>query len=96
MESDLSFVKKMVLDKLDGYKAKVYLFGSFARGEAWHGSDIDVGILPLEPLPIGFLSELSEILEESSVLYSVDLVDLSHTDSIFRKRIEKEGILWRD
>jgi hypothetical protein len=54
-----------------------------------------VGILPLEPLPEGTLSEIREALEESLVLYPVDLVDLSETAPEFRERVEREGILWR-
>jgi predicted nucleotidyltransferase len=57
-------------------------------------SDIDVAVLPLEPFPSGLLSEIREALEESRVLYPVELVDLSTTTPEFRDRVLKEGILW--
>ena len=65
-----------------------------ARGLAGRSSDIDVAILPLDPLPPGTLSAIREALEESRVLYSVDVVDLSYADPAFRERVLKEGVLW--
>ncbi len=91
---DLAEVRRIVQDGLGGRRARVYLFGSWAKGQADRTSDIDVGILPLEPLPEGTLSEIREALEESLVLYPVDLVDLSETAPEFRERVEREGILW--
>ena len=45
---DLSLeeAKRIVLGKLGGTRAKVYLFGSRAWGEARRRSDIDIGVLP--------------------------------------------------
>ncbi len=57
-------VLKRVLPKADhaGRRARVFLFGSWARGDARRYSDIDVAILPAEPLPAGFLLDLQEAL----------------------------------
>ncbi len=44
-------VRKIVLDGLRGHQVRVYLFGSAAQGLAGPGSDIDVAVLPLKPLP---------------------------------------------
>lgn len=93
---DLEIVKNIVLSRLDSFKVKVYLFGSFATGKAGRTSDVDVAILPLEPLPISLLSEIREQLEESNALFPVDLVDLTETDSRFKERVLKEGILWKE
>ena len=65
---------------------RIYLYGSWAAGKAGKTSDIDIAVLPLAPLPKGVLSELRQTLEESNVLYSVDLVDLSEADETFRPR----------
>lgn len=91
---DLEEVRRIILGRLQGYRARVYLFGSFARGTAWRASDIDVAVLPLDPLPTGLLAEIHEALEESRALHPVDLVDLSQTGPDFRRRVESEGILW--
>jgi len=96
MELYLTQIRRIVLEGLRGQKARVYLFGSRARGKATGTSDVDVAVLPLEPLPPGTLSAVREALEESTVPYTVDLVDLSRADPAFRKRVVKEGVLWGD
>jgi hypothetical protein len=93
---DLTEVKRIVLKGLAGYAVRVYLFGSHARGTAHRASDIDVAILPLEPIPPWLLSVLRGALEESHVPYRVDLVDLSMTDPAFRARVIHEGIVWNE
>ena len=90
----LAEVKRIVLGGLKGHRAKVYLFGSRATGEAWRWSDIDVAVLPLEPMPEGLLGEIREALEESHVPFFVDLVDLSHAEASLRRRVKREGVLW--
>ena len=91
---DLREVRRIVQAGLGGHRARVYLFGSWARGRPTRASDIDVAVLPLEPLPQGLLSEIRESLEDSLILYPVDLVDLSAAGPEFRDRILREGILW--
>jgi predicted nucleotidyltransferase len=91
---DLTEVRRIVLEGLAGYAVRVYLFGSHARGTAHRTSDIDVAILPLEPIPSWVLSVLRGELEESHVPYRVDLVDLSMADPAFRERVMQEGIVW--
>jgi hypothetical protein len=94
MNPPLEAIKRIVLEGLEGHKARLYLFGSWATGNRRRGSDVDVAILPLEPLPTGLLSEIRENLEESSIPYFVDLVDLSQVEPAFRERVEREGIAW--
>ena len=97
-QSDLEEVRRIVLRFLKGIpggaQARVYLFGSFARGEACRVSDVDVAILPSEPLPPGLLAEMDEALENSRALYPVDLIDLSTVSDDFRTRVLSEGISW--
>jgi predicted nucleotidyltransferase len=93
---DLREVRRIVLRGLAGRSARVYLFGSWARGEASRVSDIDVAILPIEPLPAGLLAELQDDLDESASLYPVDLVDLTTTSDAFRARVLAEGLPWSD
>src|SRR4051812_6088995 len=56
-ERALQEVRRMVLDALGDRKAEIWLFGSCARGDVRQHSDIDVAILPREPLPAAFLAE---------------------------------------
>lgn len=84
-----------MLGALRRHRARVWLFGSHARGEAVRGSDVDVAVLALEPLPEGLLEEIRQALEDSQVLFPVDLVDLSSAGTDLRERVEQEGIPWR-
>src|SRR5262245_28991816 len=92
----LEEVRRLVLQAVGKDGAVVYLFGSWARGEATRLSDIDVAIDPPTPLPRGTLARLREQLEESSIPYHVDIVDLTRTDPEFRRRVLAEGIPWND
>jgi uncharacterized protein len=94
MQPDLEEARRVVLQGLRDIPAKVYLFGSWAKGKARRTSDIDIAILPEKPAPRWVLSEIREALEESKVLYPVDLVDLLDVPEDFRRRVLSEGILW--
>jgi predicted nucleotidyltransferase len=96
LNHDLETTRKIVLKHIGGFRAKVYLFGSQATGQARRHSDIDVAILPLEPLPIVTFSDIREALEESNIIYEVDVVDLSEVDEKFRQRVLKEGVAWKE
>lgn len=95
IQADLEEVKRIVLEALAPHRARVWLFGSRARGMGARASDIDIAVLPLEPLPEGLLSEIQQALEDSRVLYAVDLVDLARADPELRKLVEREGVPWR-
>ncbi len=90
----LAQVREIILNMLGDRDALVYLFGSWASGSARSVSDIDVAIDPLQSLPRGFLAELRERFEESTIPYRVEIVDLSDSDPDFRNRVLKEGIRW--
>ena len=92
----LEEVRHIVLDVVGVENVEVYLFGSWARGEATHLSDIDFAIDPHVTLPRGTLARLRERLEESHVPYRVDVVDLTRTSLEFRQRVLAEGVLWND
>ena len=85
----------MVLNALGEHDAAVWLFGSCARGEARQHSDIDIAILPRDNLPAGFFGELDADIEESTIPYDVDLVDLRNADPVLTAEILRERIPWR-
>jgi len=93
---DLNTVREIMLERLKNYRARVYLFGSQATGKARLHSDIDIAILPLQPIPSLALSEIRDLLENSDVIRHVEIVDLSEVDETFRQRVEREGVLWRE
>jgi predicted nucleotidyltransferase len=92
----LTELRRMVLAALGEHDAAVWLFGSCARGEPRQHSDIDIAILPHGELPSGFFAELEADIEESTIPYDVDLVDLRHADPTLVAEVRREGIKWRD
>jgi len=95
VDEDLACARRIVESVLAGQKARAWLFGSRARSAARSTSDIDIGILPEDPLRKGTLSLLREALEESRIPYTVDVVDLSEVSEGFRRKVAREGVLWR-
>ena len=89
----LDEIKTMVSDKARQYGVKkVYLFGSYARGEASPGSDIDICI---EKGSIRTLFELSGFCQdlEESLGNKVDLVTTSGLSEEFKEQLEKDMVL---
>jgi len=93
-QATLDRVRTLVLEALGDRRAGVYLFGSWATGTTGPASDIDIAIDPVEPLPAGVLARVREALEESTLPYRVDVVDLGDTDRDFRERVRREGVPW--
>lgn len=77
LKHDLDKTRKIVLERLKNYRARVCLFGSQATGKARVYSDIDVAVLPFQKLPISMFSEIREDLEESDIVRTVDVVELT-------------------
>lgn len=92
----LDELRQMVLQALGAHAAEVWLFGSCARNEVMQHSDIDVAILPRDELPEGFFARLTESIEESSIPYDVDVVDLSRAAPSLIEEVQREGVQWRD
>jgi predicted nucleotidyltransferase len=89
-------LRRMVLDALGEHDAAVWLFGSCAQGQPRQHSDIDVGILPRDDLPSGFFAELEADIEDSTIPYDVDLVDLRHAEPALVEEVQRKGVSWRD
>jgi hypothetical protein len=89
-------LRRIVLDALRGRDAAVYLFGSHASGNVRHASDIDVAILPREEMPSAFFADLADTIEESTIPYQVDLIDLREVGPALREAVLRTGIKWRD
>jgi predicted nucleotidyltransferase len=94
-EQAVAELRRMVLAALGEHDASVWLFGSCARGEPRQHSDIDVAILPRDELPVGFFGELEADIEDSSIPYDVDLVNLRRADPALVDKVRREGVRWR-
>jgi uncharacterized protein len=95
-ERAIAELRRLVLAALGNHDAAVYLYGSHARGDIRHASDIDIAILPRGKLPRGFFADLAEVIEESTVPFDVDLVDLREVAPSLRQEVVRTGIKWRD
>lgn len=68
----------------------IYVYGSFARGEEWPGSDLDLAVLlPPERRiedPLDVMSRLS-----GQVHRDVDIVDLRRSGDVLRREVLMDG-----
>ncbi|MFG6150338.1 type VII toxin-antitoxin system MntA family adenylyltransferase antitoxin [Halobacillus sp. B23F22_1] len=87
---------KSILNEQLGEKARVYLFGSWARQEEKHSSDIDIAIETDSPISPFKWNKLIEQIEESTIPYRVDVVDLRDANEALVQQVKEEGILWKD
>jgi hypothetical protein len=87
-------VRRILLKRLQKYNARIYLFGSMARGEVRRTSDIDIAVLPVGNLPDGVIGQIREELENSRVPYRVELIDLAKAPASFSAHVQKVGIPW--
>lgn len=92
--ADVDKVFVLINETLKDYSPNLYLFGSRAKQREQKTSDIDIAILTEKTLPLHKLSEVREKIEQSKVIYTVDLVDLARIAPKFREKILKEGVLW--
>jgi len=72
--------------------AKVWVFGSRAKGAARRGSDLDLAIDYGGKLPGSVAAHLADEFEEAPLAYNVDLVDLHDVTREFRALIEADKI----
>ena len=93
-------IKDQILNIIFNYLYKksctVFVFGSYAEGTAKQSSDIDIGIMCDQKLPLDlFLRIKSDINENVETLRDIDLVDInSDLDEKFKEIALKEVIIW--
>jgi len=75
--------------------AKIYLFGSRARGTHSERSDIDIAIDDGKPMRPRRVGEANNMFAESNIPYSIDVVDIHSVSERMKEAIFKEGILWK-
>ena len=73
---------------------RIYLFGSWARGEAKRSSDVDIAIESKDDMSF-LIGEFREALENSCIIYNVDVVDMNFAAESLCKKIREEGIVWK-
>ncbi len=92
----LATLRAVVVDALRGTGARAVLFGSRATGNAYPGSDVDIAIDAPPDLSPSVIGDLRDTLDETTVPWTCDLVDLRRVTPAFRARVWREGIPWTD
>ena len=77
-------------------EAKIYLYGSRARGTHAKLSDIDIAINTNKKIPIEEIGELKSMLAASNILYKIDIVDYNRISDEMKISIDEEKIIWKD
>lgn len=91
-KEDYSLLKSLLFDPLKEKSAKLWVFGSRARGDHKPFSDVDVLYSASTKLPLGFISEIKESLEESRLPIKVDLVSVEDLAESYRESVERDKI----
>ena len=87
--------KEFTLKFWQNQPVRIYLFGSWARGEAKRSSDVDIAIESKEDMSF-LIGEFREAVENSCIIYNVDVVDMNLAAESLCKKIREEGIVWKD
>lgn len=69
-----------------------YVFGSYARGEASSGSDVDVAVLGPSAMSAQELGTLAEALQTACGGTFVDVVDLATAPPLLCEQVISDGI----
>lgn len=94
-DSEFTFLETSLVAPLKSFGAKVFLFGSRARGTHAKFSDLDLLYCEDEDRPIKpyEIHQILSQIEESDFPYHVDLVNMkelasSYRESVLRDRVE--------
>ena len=90
-------VKRKILELFRGTNARIFLFGSRARGDFERGADFDIGIESIDYDTFRKLTiQFNNYLEESIVPFKVDLVFFENAASEFVIEAKKNIIIWKE
>lgn len=90
---DINEIQKVVIPIAHSYGVKrLYLFGSYAKGTATEGSDIDLLVEKGKSMSLIKLSGMRQMVQEALNL-SVDLITTTGIEEDFRQEIAGTEIL---
>ncbi|MBI4925100.1 MAG: nucleotidyltransferase domain-containing protein [Bdellovibrio sp.] len=88
--NELKWIRKEINKILP--QSKILAFGSRVRGDHKSFSDLDLSLDCGSPIPLEKLSLLKEIFSQSTLPYSIDLIDWQRIDTDFRKIILENNL----
>lgn len=86
--------KKVVLDHIDLDKYAVFLFGSQTSKPISRKSDIDIGILGTEKMPLSKIIEIKTVIDDSIIPFKVDIVDFFSANQEFKQVALQSIVIW--
>ncbi len=89
--SEYEIVKNILVRHLS-QDCKIWVFGSRSKNKTRFNSDLDLALQDIKPLPQTTLIDLKEDFSESSLPYTVDIVDMNNIATDFKQIIEKQAI----
>jgi len=94
-DQQYSILDKLIIQPLKSKNAKVYVFGSRARGQPHPFSDIDLMYTEdiNNPIDLGDISKIKEDIENSNLAIKVDLVKDTDLAKSYRKSVEQDLVL---
>lgn len=75
--------------------AKIYLFGSRARGKHSQWSDIDLALDTGEKISHDIVGEIISVLAGTDIPYKIEVVDFHSVSKEMQTSILDERILWK-
>jgi len=96
----LAEIRAVVVEALGERKAKAYLFGSYARGDATARSDLDIAVI-VEKMPedlLGEMAELNSAVHEAlgSISKEIDLLLIDEKTFDEHKAKSWDGSVYND
>jgi uncharacterized protein len=76
-------------------KAKIYLFGSYARGDFTRSSDVDIAIDNGGPISLVEKAQIAQMIDALNLTQNTDVVDFQSVPSRLQEKILKEGVVWK-
>lgn len=86
----LEQVKNIINSISQDENLKIYVFGSRATGKTKKYSDLDIALESNSKIDSSKLSKISIELEETTIPYKIDVIDLNNITDSFKKCIEKD------
>jgi nucleotidyltransferase substrate binding protein (TIGR01987 family) len=92
-EKHLNIIKSLLKSIVELDSCPVYFYGSRIQGKSVKYSDVDIAIdFHGKSLPDAIKLNLSSLLENSLLPYTVDIVDINAVSPVFRAKIEKDFV----
>jgi len=97
-QEKLELYKKRIIKIIEIFfpQAKIYLFGSRARGDYDERSDFDIAIDAGEKISLVERGQIMSMIDALNIPQYVDMVDFNAVAQDMKDRIIKEKIVWKN